>query len=178
MQRITALILIVIFVCSMNIGRALAKESVDLYFFYNNDCPVCARAKTFLADLARDHPSLKLRSFEVFYNLENRGVYLALGEAYNLDLTDIIVPVIFIGEKSFTTYNSTVAAEIRQTVIRCLSQKCPSPIEKLESKISGETSQINYNKKIIWAAIAFLIILAFFFLKTFIKKPRNDERRV
>ncbi len=161
----------------------LAAQPVDLYFFYGQGCPICAQAEVFLGELSRKYPDLKVKSFEVFYNQENKKVYLALGQAYNLNLSQIPVPVILIAEKSFTSYNSGISSTIEQAVIKCLSQGCISPIEKLEHRRSAPSSPTNYESKRItnigWL-ITVLVIggLVFLSIKILSKKQKSGQNHV
>lgn len=161
-MKIYKLLLLIIFVLLI-FKPCLATQPVDLYFFYGQDCPVCAQAQTFLGELSREYPNLKVKSFEVFFNQENRNLYFALGQAYDLNLSEIPVPVILIGEKSFTSYNPVVASDIRQTVIKCLSQGCASPIKKLE-KIDEQATQTKTSKNLFFWLVFILIILSLIFL--------------
>ena len=131
-------VIILIVCCLLLVGNfSLAQQNkVDLYFFYSRDCPVCAQAEVFLLELSREYSGLKVKNFEIFYNQENRQLYLALGRAYNLDLGQISVPVIFIADRYFTTYNAVIATDIEQTVIKCLSRGCSSPIKGLSISVS------------------------------------------
>ncbi len=141
----------------------LAAQPVDLYFFHGQGCPVCAQTQIFLGQLSAKYSELKIRDFEVFYNQANKGLYLNLGQAYNLDLKEIPVPVILIGERSFVGYNSAIASNIEQTVIKCVSRGCISPIEKLKT-LDSETSQKKTSKNLIFWFIPLLIIIVVIFL--------------
>lgn len=144
----------------------LAAQPVDLYFFRGEGCPVCAQTQIFLGQLSAKYSELKIRNFEVFYNQANKSVYFSLGQAYNLDLKEIPVPVILIGEKSFVGYNSAIATNIEQTVVKCLGKGCISPIEKLETP-DAEASQKKTSKNLIswFAPLLIILILIFLFKK-------------
>ncbi len=142
---------------------SLAAQPVDLYFFWGEGCSFSAEARVFLGKLSAKYPELKIRNFEIFYNQANKNVYFSLGQAYNLDLKEIPVPVILIGEKSFIGYNSAIATNIEQTVIKCLGKGCISPIEKLK-KLDSENSQQKTSKNLIFWFASFLIIIVLTFL--------------
>lgn len=150
-------------------------NSVDLYFFYGQGCPHCAQAEQFLAQLNKQYPNLNIKSFEVFYHQENRQIYFAMANAYKINVAEVPVPGIFIGEKSFVGYNNFIGSQIRNEVLRCLNQRCPSPIEKIQLGQNNQTNNQLSTKQIIvgWIVII-LIILAIIFLliKLFLKKKK------
>ena len=45
-----------------------AKGGVTLYFFWGEGCSHCARAKPFVAELAKRYPRLQVRDYEVLHN--------------------------------------------------------------------------------------------------------------
>jgi len=176
------IILIVFLTLIINlVPKPVLAETVELYFFHGQGCPVCVQAQIFLGKLSADYPNVKIKSFEVFYNQENKNVYLNLGRVYNLDVKEIPVPVILIGEKSFIGYNSAISSNIKQVAIKCLSQGCISPIEKLEHTHLTRSSPTNYprpvpgrtegeskritNKLFIWAIIILLALGLIFLFK-------------
>jgi len=110
----------------------LADQPVDLYIFRGEGCPFSAQAQIFLGKLSAKYSELKIKDFEIYYNQANKDAYFSLGQAYNLDLREIPVPVILVGEKSFVGYNSSANSNIEQAVVKCLGKGCISPIEKLE----------------------------------------------
>jgi len=143
----------------------LSAQPVDLYLFRGEECPVCTQTQIFLGQLATKYSELKIRDFEVFYNQTNRDAYLSLGRAYNLDLREIPVPVILIGEKSFIGYDSVIASNIEQTIIKCLSKGCVSPIEKLETPILEIPEEKTSKNLIFWLIPLLIILVLIFFFK-------------
>jgi len=141
----------------------LAAQPVDLYFFRGEECPYSAQAQIFLGQLSAKYPELKIKSFEIFYNQTNRDAYFSLGRAYNLDLEEIPVPVILIGEKSFVGYAPSADSDIQQTVVKCLGKGCISPLEKLETP-DLEIPQEKTSKNLIFWFIPLLIIIVLIFL--------------
>ena len=62
-------------------GRAVAQgqvtppattQPVAIYFFWGDGCPHCAKAKPFLATLAEQYPTVEVRAYAVWYNVENQ----------------------------------------------------------------------------------------------------------
>ncbi len=148
---------------------------VDLYFFYDQDCPACGRAEIFLKQLKDTYPSLNLVNFEVFNNQENRKLYFTLANAYGLDSVEMAVPGIFISDKVFIGYDDFTGSQIRNEFLRCLNQKCPSPRKKLLAGTDVPFSTPSGNKKqatVGWLIIILLGIILLFGLVKLIKKRK------
>ena len=127
------LILLLFLFLSLIPELSLANNPTEIYLFYDETCPICTQAQIFLGQLKRKYPQLEIRAFNAIDNSEIQKLYFSLKKAYQMD-SELVVPVIFIGEKSFDSYNSAVATEIEQTVIKCLAQQCPSPLDKIKKQ--------------------------------------------
>jgi len=142
---------------------AAQENTVELYFFYGQGCPVCAQTQSFLGNLVQKYPNLSVKSYEVFSNTENRALYSALAKSYHINSDS--VPGIFIGEQAFITYNDAVARQIENAVIKCTSQQCISPLEKFNSGTAKPFVAKTINKiKIITLIIIISLIAASIFL--------------
>ncbi len=93
---------------------AQSDAPVYLYFFWGDGCPHCAEAKPFLAALQQRYPTLKVESFEVWYNTENQALYQRMAEAHGFKAQ--YVPAIFLGEYYWIGYNEAIGQEIERTV--------------------------------------------------------------
>jgi len=162
MKKIITIILL--FLILNFLPKPIIAQETELYLFYDEACPVCAQAQSFLGQLKRKYPGLEIKLFKVFQNAEIKKIYLALGKIYNLDLKSLPVPVIFIGNRGFNGYNSTIATQIEQTVIKCIAQQCPSPLEKLKKQISTQQESKNKNFFSYFIIIGGIIVL-FFLIK-------------
>jgi len=182
MKRRAKLLLIISFLLfSLRIVSAQS-NTVDLYFFYGQGCPHCAQAEVFLEKLKNQYPQLNIFANEVYYNQNNRLLYSAMAQAYGLNLAEIPVPVIYIDEKSFVGYSDYIGSQIRNEILRCLNQKCPSPIEKIQSGQNNQiaNNKISFNNKISlkqslvgWIVIGLIILIGIFLLvKLFSKKKK------
>jgi glutaredoxin len=156
-MRKTFLLFLILFLFSINFVKALA---VDLYFFYSETCPFCTQAKGFLEELKKQYPNLNIFSFEIFYQKENRTFYLSLAKAFKLNLNDYPVPVIYINDKSFVGFDNYKASQIKLEVIKCQTQKCISPIEKLNLRKENQ----NLIKKKNFPSLYLIALISFLFL--------------
>lgn len=97
-------------------------QPVAIYFFWGDGCPHCAKAEPFLAALAGHYPTVELRAYEVWYNVENQQLFAQMAAAYGFEPSG--VPTIFIGEHYWEGYAEPLAAEIEAAVAICVQQGC------------------------------------------------------
>lgn len=171
------ILLVISFLLFMGVCQAQS-NAIDLYFFYGQGCSHCAQAEQFLVALNQQYPTLNIKSFEVFYHQENRQIYFALAKAYKINVAEVPVPGIFIGEKSFVGYNDFIGSQIRNEVLRCLNQKCLSPIEKIQTGQNNQTAdndnKVSLKQIIIgWIVIGLIIFAIIFFLIKFISRKKK-----
>ncbi|MFZ2664263.1 MAG: hypothetical protein WAX66_02790 [Patescibacteria group bacterium] len=97
-------------------GDAFASEKVNLYFFWGQGCPHCAKEKTFLENLVRRDKDLVLYDYEVYNNIENRSKLQEVAEKLKIDVNG--VPFLVIGEKNLVGYlnDDTTGKEIEKII--------------------------------------------------------------
>jgi len=100
-----------------------ADSEVNIYFFYGEGCPHCAKAHVFLQEVADTITGAYLYEFEVYYVLENQDYFWAFTGKHNIEPQG--VPTIFIGDRYWVGYSDTIKAEIQDTVNACLVDACP-----------------------------------------------------
>lgn len=103
-------------------------DTINIYFFWGNGCPHCAKEEVYLTNLEETNPKIDVYRFEVWKNADNRELMKQIGEAFSLDLTG--VPATFVGNQYLTGYQSdaTTGDAISKAVDKCLSEACPDPI--------------------------------------------------
>jgi len=94
-----------------------------LHFFWAANCPHCAEAKPFLEDLRRRHPRLQVREYEIWQRRENFDLLLKIAESRGSGV--VSTPGIVLGDRLWFGFNPAIAAEIEQTLERCLQTPCP-----------------------------------------------------
>jgi len=55
-------------------------NGVNIYFFWGEGCPHCAKEKPFLEKLEEKYPEVKVYDFEVWKNSENRQLLIEVGK--------------------------------------------------------------------------------------------------
>jgi glutaredoxin len=150
-----------------------AKSPIDLYFFRGEGCSHCAAAEAFFGDVIKQYPQLQIKSFEVFNNEANRQLYFAFAKAYNLSLDQLSVPVIFIGDKQWVGFNDSIQSQIKDEIIHCSSQVCPSPDTKVLEQ-EQQTDQTNTNKQAAlgWVIIILIVVIIVIVLIKLFKKKK------
>ena len=74
---------------------ATPSEDVNLYFFWGEGCPHCAKEKPFLEKLGQKYPQLNIHELEVWGNRENLKLMVEFGK--RLDATVSGVPFTVVG---------------------------------------------------------------------------------
>jgi len=108
---------------------------VTLYFFWGTGCPHCESAKPFVAELARNHPALEVRSYDIMADRESLALWQQIAERF--DTRPSGVPAFYIGGRSFTGYSEEIAADIEATVEALLAEQAPEP-PGIELPLLGE----------------------------------------
>lgn len=93
-----------------------AAETVNIYFFYGQGCPHCAKERMFLDKLATVNKDIALHDFEVYYDPVGRGKFIEATEKLNTQVNG--VPFLVIGDKYLVGYLSdeTTGKEIATLV--------------------------------------------------------------
>lgn len=105
--------------------QAQAESEVDIYFFWGEGCPHCAKAKPVLEDLAKKYPAAHLYEFEIYNSQANQELFSQFGEAYGF--TPRYVPTILIGKNIWEGYSDEFSQEITGVVEQCLEKACENP---------------------------------------------------
>lgn len=100
-------------------------EQVIIYFFWGQGCPHCAAEKPFLEELANKYPQVRLRAYEIWYNLENRQLFFKMAEARGFEPSG--VPTTLIGERVWIGFHEGMKRIIEEAVIACIKSGCIDP---------------------------------------------------
>ena len=96
-------------------------SSVNVYFFYSNDCAHCFAEKEFIKGLANEIPEIKLFIFETQDNQDNANLLETLSQKFDLGVLN--VPLLIAGDKIFPDFYRTDnrEKEIRAVIKNCLT---------------------------------------------------------
>ncbi|MFA6512421.1 MAG: hypothetical protein WCV86_04850 [Patescibacteria group bacterium] len=135
MKRLSIFFLIISFFLGIIPFAARAQEDVlhpvDVYFFWGDGCPHCAKEESFLEQIQERYPSMRVHALEVWHDAENRALLSAVGNALSLDVSG--VPVAIIGGQYIPGYytDETTGAEIEQRIQECIATPCADPVASI-----------------------------------------------
>lgn len=110
--------------------------SLNIYFFRGEGCPHCEDELVLLNQIIKDHPQVKIRDFEIFYNGDNAKLLTQVVKKLGIDYQG--TPYTVIGDKVFSGYSeSPTADEILDRVDYCLKRGCPDSV----AEIVGRTDE-------------------------------------
>jgi glutaredoxin len=107
------------------LGKVHASEYVNIYFFWGQGCPHCAREKDFLETLEKKDSTVKVHDFEVWYNQENRDKLTLISQKLNTEVGG--VPFTVIGDQYLVGYlnDETTGTEILKLIDEAKVKNCP-----------------------------------------------------
>ncbi len=102
---------------------ASTSETLNIYFFWGDGCPHCAKEEIFLQNLKQKYENIKINDYEVWHNQQNRNLLMTIGEKLNADING--VPFTVIGKNAVSGYynDETTGAQIENYVKECLKMK-------------------------------------------------------
>jgi thiol-disulfide isomerase/thioredoxin len=95
------------------------ERPVTLHFFWGTGCQHCARARPFLADLAKQHPGLRVVSREVFNDDRNLAELMRMSRELGEEATG--VPVFIVEGRMFSGFSEQTAQELKACVTTALT---------------------------------------------------------
>ncbi len=124
---------------------AAQNDKVNVYFFWANGCPHCAKEKVFLQKLADKYPNLNIIDYEVTTNRENALLLQKVGRELNADVSG--VPFTLIGKDYIAGYynDETTGKEIEEKVSCAIREGCVDVIINLaqrSDKVSPDSSSV------------------------------------
>lgn len=124
------------------VGKTLAQNGVNIYFFWGEGCPHCEKEKAFLETLKERYPRINIRDFEVWKNSENRKIYAEFDKKLNASISGR-VPFAVVGDKYVIGYlnDETTGAEIERAVKQALETGCRDVGAEILGEIQRENGQ-------------------------------------
>ncbi len=104
-----------------------AGDTLNAYLFYGQGCPHCAKEEEFLESIKDKYPTLKVNTFEVYYNKENGELMSKVSKT--LGVTANGVPFFVLGDKTFVGFSENITPkEIESRINECLVNTCPDSV--------------------------------------------------
>ena len=115
-----------------------ANRPLDVYLFWGEGCPHCAREIGFIRQWADKEPDVRMHYLEVTGTPANRKVFASAVRHFGIQRPG--VPLTVVGERFFEGYHddATTGAEIKKAVAACLEFSCRDVVLPL---ITGEEEQ-------------------------------------
>lgn len=113
--------------------------AVNIYLFWGEGCPHCAKAKPVLADMDTQSTFVNLYQYEVYYNTTNQERLAKVAD--KLKITASGVPVIIVGDQATVGYSEAVAEDISERVAYCQANNCPDRVAGLVGAPAPTSSQ-------------------------------------
>lgn len=120
-----ALILLVSLATQPVSAQDTSDNPVIIYMFWGDGCPHCAAAEVYFEELAKQHPEVELRFYEVWNSQENQLKYVKMAEAAGFEAK--YVPVIFIDDQYWEGFGEQLIPQIENLVNYCLVAGCKDP---------------------------------------------------
>ncbi|RJO59660.1 hypothetical protein C4546_01060 [Candidatus Parcubacteria bacterium] len=108
-------------------------KAVDIYFFWGDGCPHCAKEKIFLEQLQKQYgDDINIQMYEIYFNVENRELWEKMTLEKGLQASG--VPTTFIGSEMLVGFdtNETTGNQIQallQKELAKLAEKTSAPQE-------------------------------------------------
>jgi cytochrome c biogenesis protein CcdA/glutaredoxin len=122
-------------------------NTVDIYMFWGDGCPHCAKAKPYFERLAKANPDIVLHFYEVWYEEANREYFISFAKAFDFEPTG--VPTIFIGDKYWVGFNDQIESDIQTEIERCLKDGCVDAGLRIEGSPLSPTAEAETPSKVV-----------------------------
>lgn len=133
--------LILLFALSATIifsPTAKADNNLNIYLFWNQGCPHCAKEKKYLAKILPDYPTVNLSEYETVSS--NIKYMEEVGKALGEDING--VPYLIIGDKGIVGFGEgTTDKQIKERIDYCLKNTCPDTVNSIFNKDKDKTTQ-------------------------------------
>ncbi|MFA5107234.1 MAG: conjugal transfer protein TraF [Patescibacteria group bacterium] len=106
-----------------------AKETVEVFYFYESGCPSCQSMNDTLAGFKNKY-SIILATFDVSTDTDNRAIFEDLLTLYQMPSRQ--TPTVFVGKNVYVGYSAAITSEIENTIIQCQAVRCDSPQQALD----------------------------------------------
>ena len=147
MKKIIPLVLVILLIVAGGLifsqsatGNVIEGEDVYLVYFYGQGCPHCGSLQSFVNKVQENYPSLKVESYEIYFDNENRQLFEDLSEAFGTEIQG--VPTTFINGKVFVGFSNSLGKSIEDEIKICLENGCETPLNKLSDGVLNHVTHI------------------------------------
>lgn len=99
-------------------------EKINIYFFYGNGCPHCAKEEKFLKTLKESDDEIDVHYFETWYNSENAQLLKDIAQKFDFDVRG--VPFTIISDQTISGYGEaeTTGVKILSIIEKVKKEGC------------------------------------------------------
>ncbi len=108
-----------------------AAEPIQLYLFYGDGCPHCAKEEKFLNKLKEENKNIEVNMYEVWRNRENAKILSDISEKMNFNVS--VVPVLIIGDEVIPGYynDETTGEKIKALINEYTETGCTDKVSEV-----------------------------------------------
>lgn len=111
---------------------------INIYMFWGEGCPHCAKAKPFLENLAAQSDDINYYNYEIYYSSKNQGYLKDVVRELDIDASG--VPLIVVGNEAFVGFSSANSGDIEDKANQCLTDGCPDNVASIVGVAAPEGS--------------------------------------
>jgi len=113
---------------------AAAEHKVDLYFFYGDGCPHCAKEEILLDRIERENKDVEIHRYEIWGDKDNAKFLSELSKEFGWNVQG--VPFTIVGNQTISGYlnDETTGKQILNAIDRCSEIECSNPVESFLNK--------------------------------------------
>ncbi len=138
----------ILFLIFSGFSNVLAKEDLEIDFFYSEICPYCAAEEKFLDEIEKKYPEIKVNRY-IAADSSNRKLSIDLLKKHDAERYIGLVPLTFVGEEFFLGFDNPdgIGKKIEESIQRQLKDLEPKPEEdnKINLPIIGEIDLTKYS---------------------------------
>jgi thiol-disulfide isomerase/thioredoxin len=125
-----------------------AKKSVNVYFFWGEGCPHCAKEKPFLEQMKEKYPELEVHDYEVWGNGANRDLMVEFGKKLNATVNG--VPFTVVGEQYVVGWmdEKNTGAQIEEAINCAINKFCRDVGQEIKGNNITAQKKESKNSKI------------------------------
>lgn len=104
-------------------GVFASDNKVDVYFFWGEGCPHCAKEKVYLNQLEKERDDVAVHDYEIYNHPDNISLLKDLGQELGTRIEG--VPFVVIGDKSFIGFSEkTTPPKLLDRIEYCSENQC------------------------------------------------------
>ncbi len=93
-------------------------KKINVYIFHGNGCPHCQKAMEFFDSIEEEYGKYyNLVKYETWYSHRNNKLMKQVADEMNTDKTNLGVPYIIIGDKTFLGYTENYDEDIKKAIV-------------------------------------------------------------